>query len=522
MAVDLDDADVPVRALDARRRLSAIRVLGALLLIGLLSGGGWLLIRNDATEAQPFAGARGWSAPYVDVTITPFFAFEDPGEPVSDVILAFVVADTERPCTPSWGAAFDLEEAAVALDLDRRLVRLRQIGKDAVVAFGGLANDELALACRDTGDLADAYRAVVERYGVSTVDFDIEGSALDDTDAHRRRAVAVADVQRQRSEDGHDLAVWLTVPVSPSGIPDGALAALDALLHEGVDVAGVNVMTMNFATSGTEGSQYELAAGSLESTAIQLRGAWDRAGTRLTPGEVWSRMGATPMIGRNDTVAETFTLDDAARLADLALTKGLARLSYWSLNRDRPCPPGEVDLVRPSNVCAHVEQEALAFATALGVAGGRPSDLAGESRFAEVELIPDDPDRSPYPIWRPDRAYEANSKVVWHGYVYEAKWWSHGDDPEEPVLQVWDTPWRIVGPVLAADLLEPVELPAGVAPRWDGSAVYEEGDRVLFDGQVYEAKWWNTEFQPNREVAAEWDTPWRELDPRAVLAELDR
>jgi len=103
--------------------------------------------------------------------------------------------------------------------------------------------------------------------------------------------------------------------------------------------------------------------------------------------------------------------------------------------------------------------------------------------------------------------------------VYETKWWSAGDDPETPVENIWDAPWRIIGPILEADLLDIVVIPEGAVPTWDGEETYEEGVQVWYAGLIYEAKWWNTTFQPDREVENEWDSPWRELDPRSFLSD---
>jgi chitinase len=216
------------------------------------------------------------------------------------------------------------------------------------------------------------------------------------------------------------------------------------------------------------------------------------------------------MLGRNDLVNEVFTLDDAEALVALVEERGIGRLSYWSLNRDQQCGPNYAPLAEASDFCTHLDQDTGAFGLAFAPLTGDPTD--GDP-VVTVAVIDDDPERSPYPIWQPDQPFLAGEKVVWHGYVYEAKWWTEGDDPEAPVVNVWDTPWRILGPVLAEDLVDPVRVPRSAAPAWDGEEVYLQGDRVWLDGAVYEAKWWNEGFQPNREVSEDFQTPWEELDP---------
>ena len=41
--------------------------------------------------------------------------------------------------------------------------------------------------------------------------------------------------------------------------------------------------------------------------------------------------------------------------------------------------------------------------------------------------------------------------MVWHHTVYAAKWWTKGDVPDNPVLNAWETPWQLVGPVLPGE-----------------------------------------------------------------------
>jgi chitinase len=506
------------------RQISFLRVVMAMAIIaGGVMGGMYLLDRPKAT-ATPLPNNNAWTAPYVDATITPFFAFEEPGDDVNDLVLAFVVAHVDDACTPAWGSFFDLESAAEELDLDRRLARLRQTGKDAVVSFGGALNDELATVCTNHDRLVDAYSSVVDRYEVSTIDLDLEGEGLADLAAHQRRAQALVEVQAAVRDDDGDLAIWLTLPAATGGLTAMGVAALDATLAAGVDVAGVNLMVMNFGEgrvmpSGTESAgslatMSEAVEASLTSASSQVLGAWRRAGLDITPAESWARLGATPMIGRNDIVIDVFTQADAIALVELAETNGLGRVSYWSLNRDRECGPNNDPVVSASNHCSHEDQDPLAYAQIFSGIPGRVVDAAGgDVSWAKIELLEDDPDRSPYSIWRPDRIFSGGDKTVWHGYVYEAKWWSEGDNPEAAVVDAWDTPWRIVGPVLPEDLIEPIVVPSGVVPDWDGGVVYLEGDQTWLNGNVYEAKWWNQGFQPNRELANESESPWLELDP---------
>ena len=132
-------------------------------------------------------------------------------------VLGFVVADPKNACNPTWGTYYDLDGAGRALDLDRRIMRLRERGGDAVVSFGGAANRDLAVACTSQPGLNAAYKLVVKRYSSKIIDLDIEGAALSNTGANLRRAIAMKALQ-DSSPSGHRLRIWLTLPVTPAGL----------------------------------------------------------------------------------------------------------------------------------------------------------------------------------------------------------------------------------------------------------------------------------------------------------------
>jgi chitinase len=515
------DREVPIMpspsAPARRRRLSATRVvlalalMGALVALGLSDVPATLVPRAEGAVAEDDA----WFAPYVDVTLTPTFRFEDPEvNPLDDLVLAFVVADPADGCTPSWGATYGLDDAATAIDLDRRIERVRDRGGDVIVSFGGQRNDELAVACDDGDALVAAYRSVIDRYGLSTIDLDIEGDALGDVAANERRADALAVLQAEYRAQDRPLAVWLTVPVSPQGLDAAGVALVDTNLEAGVDVAGVNLMTMDYGASRDPSvAMADATEDAIVAAHRQLDGAYRRADQRLDAAQLWHKLGATPMIGQNDTPLDVFQLEDAAALLDLVDDRGLGRVSLWSLNRDGACGPN-VDISRVSNFCTGLVQEPLAFSAAFGVLPGRFGGVAHLETTIDTSPIPvDDPAHSPYPIWDDVHGFDAGDKVVWHGNVYEAKWWNIASPPDAPVVNEWDTPWSLVGPVLPTDVpATTTTVPRGTYPEWDDEAEYEVGDRVQLDGIGYEAKWYTQGFPPDTDVPNDWDTPWAPIE----------
>jgi chitinase len=501
---------------EERRHLSVFRILGVLVLVGAVTGA-WIGIQG--TVARRVAAAPQSSfAPYVDVTATPQYAFEDPGASMTtDPVLGFVVSAKANACDASWGNAYSLATAAQGLDLDRRVARLGQLGGKVTVSFGGAANSELSIGCTDPVKLAAAYRSVVDRYSAAVIDFDIEGAEASAAAVSSRRAAAVATVVKQESAAGRDVGVWLTLPVGPSGLTAEGLTVLDAMLSAHVVLAGVNGMTMNYGEPLAAGvSMAEQGEVALTALQRQVRSSYAAAGTPLNDAQAWQRIGATAMIGQNDTRDERFDLADARRLVTFAEARGIRRLSMWSANRDQACGPNYADVQVVSDVCSGITQSPGDFAAVFsGFSSGQPlaplptvTPSATPSPSGTASVV-DDPATSPYAIWIAGQAYPKNTRIVWHRNVYQAKWYTTGDQPDAPVSTAAQTPWTLIGPVLPGE--HPAPLPtvsAGTYPAWSASGIYVAGDRVLVKGVAYQAKWWTQGDLPGAATGSSDDYPW--------------
>jgi len=498
-------------------RVSPLRVGIVLLCTALVGWTGTRAISAAVTTpAKPGSSTFGG---YVDVTATPTYPFETPRGPAqSSVILAFVVASPGQPCTATWGGAYTLGQAASRLDLDRRMSQLRLVGGQARVSFGGQAGKELATTCTDPVALGEAYQSVVDRYKLTSIDLDLEGASLEDTAAATRRAAAMKKVQGRERAAGRNLAVWLTLPVATSGLTAQGTSVVAGMLSSGVDLAGVNGMTMDFGTLSP--STQPLARAVIQaSTALQaqVRAAFAQAGRPLGDGSAWARVGITPMIGQNDVASEKFTIADATAVNQFARAHGVGQLSIWSLNRDSTCgPPLPTALPVVQTSCSGIDQGSQSFADVLAAhltsttshlaspssAGGTPAPAPATA----TESV-DDPARSPFPVWDPLGNYPAGTKVVWHHQVFSARYWATGVAPDTQVSNAKDSPWTLVGPVLPGDTPAPMPtLPAGTYPQWSTTLVYEAGSRVQVGLVPYRAKWWSQGQKPGLPVAG--GSPW--------------
>jgi chitinase len=284
-------------------------------------------------------------------------------------------------------------------------------------------------------------------------------------------------------------------------------------------------MAMEFGASRPSTTSFaDASLAGIDATAGQLRDAYRRAGQPIAEGESYRRIGVTPMIGQNITPSDRLDVDGAQALYAGAVRRGVLRFSMWSLNRDRPCV-GNIDPLIANDLCSGVPQEKLAFSHIFG-AGNAPA-VANEqvafatasrvqTRQADAAAAPNNV--GPYDAWRPHREYEADDKVVWNGRVFVAKWWNVDNQPDALVEHDWDTPWRLVGPVLATDPGPPTPptVPPNTYPTWNRLTTFNAGDRVERRGVAYEAKWASRGEDPAADVDNDWQTPWKVVSPDAA------
>jgi chitinase len=495
--------DAPARRLSIPRLVAVIAVVGA----AAIAGASW--VHTEITR-RPTPRAGTWFAPYVDTTLPPTYAFQSSTlQPARQVALGFIVASTPTSCTPSWGAAYSLAGADQALAIGSRIAQLRDNGAQGIVSFGGQANAPLWTACRTTAALTRAYRTVIDRYNLNAIDLDVEGSALSDAATMQRNATAIAAIQKRYPR----LTVWLTLPVATSGLQDNARAALAAMLQSRVSLDGVNLMTMDFSPAPGGSELIGPVTQALRAAHAQIGTVDDQYGVRLSSGQVWRHMGATVMIGENDVSGERFSTADATSLVAFARSTALGRISMWSINRDRQC--GSVYSVTGvlSNSCSGTPEPTLGFAHTFGALRGTVPAHSGAAASATLPPAPDtNPADAPYPTWSATEPYPQGYKVVENGLIYQALYYTSGNDPSAEQSTGAPGPWLLVGPVLpGSHPRAPVRLASGTYPAWSAGTAYHTGNRVLSGGEPYQAKWNNQGASPAGAVSDPYGNPWKPL-----------
>jgi hypothetical protein len=300
----------------ARRRISIALALG---------------LTAAAMALPAAASAASKFAPYVDMTLSSDSLarmMRDSG--ATRLSLGFIVSG--QPCKASWGGYYGINDPAV----NRRIANLEAAGGDAIVSFGGAAGQELADTCTTVASLTQQYQAVINRYGIRDLDFDIEGADQGNATTLARRFKAIARLQAAGRAAGKPVTASLTVPVMPTGLTHDGLRVVRAAVNDGVRVAVVNIMAMDYYDSSVD---YDGRMGALALQAAQAtHGQLERIYPDRTPAAVWRMVGVTPMIGTNDDPREIFTTYDARKLTAFARQYHLGRIAMWSSNRDHPCP----------------------------------------------------------------------------------------------------------------------------------------------------------------------------------------
>ena len=228
--------------------------------------------------------------------------------------------------TPTSGCSQEWEASGQGIGAYKtQITALKNAGGDVAVSFGGAAGGEVAQTCTNTTSLQAAYASVVNTYGITHLDFDIEGDTLNDSAANTRRDTALAALQKANPS----VVVDFTLAVAPDGLPSQQITLLKAAKAAGVNINEVNIMTMDFGDG-----QDPLADSKSGATATHTQLA--SIFTGLTSAQLWAKIGLTPIAGQEDD-NEFFSQADATSLESFAASNGVQKLSFWEVDYyDKP------------------------------------------------------------------------------------------------------------------------------------------------------------------------------------------
>jgi hypothetical protein len=296
---------------------------------------------------------------------------------------------------------------------------LQAEGGDVSISFGGYTVDSdgsgLDAQCSSASAMATQVESVVTTLGVTHLDFDIESSEETNTTDITRTAQALALVRQWANSNGDNLIINYTLPVLPTGLTSDGTNVLTVAKSNGFTPNVVNIMTMDYGSSGTEmGTAADQA---LDATAGQLESIYG-----ISSGAAYAMLGNTPMIGQNDTSGEILTTADASTVESYAAQRGIAWLSFWSEGRDNDgCPNAGY----ASSTCSGISQTNGQFTqtfqafTTGGSTGGGGGGGGGSTP----------PAGSCAPAWSNSTAYTSGNEVSYNGDNWTANQWNYNEVP---------------------------------------------------------------------------------------------
>lgn len=302
-------------------------------------------VLSVSTAAEGTGAGDKTFSPYIDMSLS---SSQNVVEIVSAaglgaVTLAFVLSSGTD--TLGWGGSGTIAGDTLpnGTTILSQVEQLQAMGVDVTISLGGANGQEGALTFSSAEALAAAYQVIVDRYHISRLDFDIEGSAIANDAANALRNEALVLLQAANPE----LEVSFTLPVLTTGLTQDGVDLLAAAMAAGVEVSNVNIMAMDYGEYYDTGDMGADAISAALATIAQL----DSIGLD-------SPIVITVMIGINDVTSEVFTLEDAQQLVAFAeANDAVAGISMWSLSRDNDSATGYV-----SPTGSGIVQDTYAFA----------------------------------------------------------------------------------------------------------------------------------------------------------------
>ncbi len=292
-------------------------------------------------------------SPYVNTLVDTNYDYAGAAQQAGVRTLTLGFIDGDANGNPGWDGQVPFGSVGDQ-QIRTNIQNLRNQGGDVMLSFGGdtegSSAEELAVAITDVNQLQQTYQSVIDSLGVTHVDFDIEGNKMmSDLASINRRSQAMAGLERAGAAAGRELDVYLTLPCGPDGqggfsLGADALNVVDSALANGVTLAGVNLMTMDYSDGRIYDGVHaptmgDAAISAAQGLFAQLKSELTQYGIQKTDGQIWQMIGITPQIGinatNNDGGQEIFTLDDAHKVEAFAAQQGIGRIGIWTVNRDQ-------------------------------------------------------------------------------------------------------------------------------------------------------------------------------------------
>ncbi|MFJ5260293.1 carbohydrate binding domain-containing protein [Streptomyces sp. NPDC088387] len=278
------------------------------------------------TDSGPVTPGFKQAAPYL------FLGWGDPPNAASVMnstgirwyTMAFILSS--GGCNPAWDGSRPLTGGN-----DQSVINsIRAAGGDIVPSIGGWSGNKLGPNCSTAEALAGAYQRVIDAYGLKAIDVDIEN-----TDEFENAVVQdrILNALRIVKANNPGLRTILTFGTSTTGPTTWGNRLIDQARALNANIDVFTIMPFDF---GGGADMYGNTVNATEGLKNKLRSTfgWDDA-------TAYAHIGISGMNGLSDQ-QELTSVQTWTQIRDYANSRHLARLAFWAVNRDRPCPGGGV------------------------------------------------------------------------------------------------------------------------------------------------------------------------------------
>ncbi|GHD23824.1 carbohydrate binding domain-containing protein [Streptomyces galbus] len=229
-------------------------------------------------------------------------------------------------CTPSWDGSRPLTGGVDQTAINQ----IRSAGGDIVPSFGGWSGSKLGANCSSASALAGAIQKVVDAYGLKAIDFDIENTDEFENEAVQAKILTALKTVKTNNPGLRTIVTFGTSTTGPSYYGNRLIEQAKSL---NADIDVFTIMPFDF---GGGSDMYGNTVNAAEGLKNKLKSTfgWDDA-------TAYAHIGISGMNGLSDQQENTTTAI-WTQIRDWANAHHIARLTFWSVNRDRPCPGGGV------------------------------------------------------------------------------------------------------------------------------------------------------------------------------------
>ncbi|MET8007426.1 carbohydrate-binding protein [Nonomuraea glycinis] len=242
---------------------------------------------------------------------------------VRSFTMAFILSS--GGCNPAWDGQRPLTGGADAAAINT----IKSKGGSVQISFGGWQGNKLGPNCSSPAAFAGAVQQVINAVGPAVVDFDIENTDEFENYTVQDRILNGLKIVKQNNPN---VKVAVTFGTATTGPNAHGVRLINQARALNVPIDNFTIMPFDFGGSNIYNDTVNAAEGL--KNALKNAYGWSDA-------QAYAHMGISGMNGLSDQ-QELTTPQTWSQIVTWARDRGLTRLAYWGVNRDRPCPGGGV------------------------------------------------------------------------------------------------------------------------------------------------------------------------------------